>query len=441
MSDAAATVIGGVGSRDLVIRDVAVLDGATGLRPGRRDLTVRGGRIAANEPGAGAAPPPAPEVSIDGSGLTLMPGLTDAHVHLALVGPNGDHGSDPLLVHVLAVRTMIESALDEGFTTVRDAGGLEPAWAAAVASGRLQGPRILPSGSVLSQTGGHGDLRARHDRADSVSSIPGLIARNELVDGPDAVRRATREQIRRGATQVKLLASGGIVSPNDPFDSLQFSAEEIAAAVEAARDLGKYVAAHCHVSAAVDRAIEAGVRSIEHASILGRETARRMAELGTFMVPTLQALEMLAAYPERWSLNADKVARLRWIADQAAASIRVADEAGVAIGSGSDVVGPWQGRRGEEIVLKARILGPLKAIASATIVNATLFGLDGRIGRIEIGWDADLILVAGEPLERIEVLAEPTAIPVVIQGGRIVKDANGSSTPAGAVPPRGVARK
>lgn len=415
------------------LRDVAILDGASGVRPGRWDVLLRGGLIAAltpaGDPGwANATSGAGPEITIYGTGGTLMPGLTDAHVHLALVGPRGDHGSDPLLVHVLAVATMVEAALDEGFTTVRDAGGLEPTWATAVASGHLRGPRILPSGSVLSQTSGHGDLRAQHDLAGSVPSIPGLIARNEVVDGPDEVRRATREQIRRGATQVKLLASGGIVSPNDPFDSLQFSREEIEAAVQAAGDLGKYVAAHCHVSTAVDRAIEAGVRSIEHASILTQETARRMAQRGTFMVPTLQALQMLATYPERWSLNPEKVARLRAVADAAAESIRIADEAGVAIGSGSDVVGPWQGRRGEEIVLKARILGPLKAIDSATRVNAALFGLADRIGTIEVGKEADLILVAGNPLEQIELLAEPRSIPLVVLGGRVVKDTEGRMT-------------
>jgi imidazolonepropionase-like amidohydrolase len=278
---------------------------------------------------------------------------------------------------------------------------------------------------VLSQTGGHGDLRAQHEAAHVGVSIPGLIALPEIVDGVDEVRHVVREQLRKGATQIKLLASGGIVSPSDPFDSLQFSQDEIAAAVEVARSWGTYVLAHCHTSPAVDVALDAGVRSIEHASVLSRETAKRMAERGAFMVPTLQALDMLASFPERWNLVPEKVARLRDIASQAAASVRIADEAGVLIGSGSDVVGPWQGRRGEEIVLKARIIGAHKAIISATRTNAELFNLADRIGTIERGKDADLILVAGEPLDHVDLLADPASIPVVLQRGTVVKDTDG----------------
>ena len=194
---------------DLVIRDVAVLD-CTGAEPsGRHDVVVRDGRIdSIHRHGEGATVRDATEV--DGSGTTLMPGLTDAHVHFALIGQKGDHGDEPLIDHVLRVATYIDGALDEGFTTVRDAGGLEPAWAKAVEKGLVRGPRILPSGSHLSQTGGHGDARAAHQASHSWASIPGLVARAEVVDGADEVRRAVREQLRRGATQIKLLASAGV---------------------------------------------------------------------------------------------------------------------------------------------------------------------------------------------------------------------------------------
>jgi len=252
-----------------------------------------------------------------------------------------------------------------------------------------------------------------------------LIARTEIVDGPDAVRRAAREQLRRGATQIKLLASGGIVSPTDPFDSIQFSAAEIAAAVDVARSWHTYVLAHCHTSPAIDVAIEAGVRSIEHGSRLEPATARRMAELGIFMVPTLQTLDMLAGHPERWSLPPDKVALLRSVRDQASESVKLAHSSGVALGSGSDVVGPWQGRRGEEVVLKAALIGAHEAIVSATRTNAELFGLADRIGTVETGKDADLILVEGEPLDDVGLVADPACVPVVIKAGAIAKDSGG----------------
>lgn len=411
-------------AHDLVIRDVAILD-CTGAEPsGRHDVVVRGGKIASIHRGdEGVAARNARE--IDGAGTTLMPGLTDAHVHFALIGDKGDHGDEPLIDHVLRVAAYIDGALDEGFTTVRDAGGLEPAWARAVDKGLVRGPRILPSGSHLSQTGGHGDARAAHQASHSWASIPGLIAHAEVVDGVDEVRRAVREQLRRGATQIKLLASGGIVSPTDPFDSIQFSAAEITAAVDVARGWDTYVLAHCHTSPAIEVAIENGVRSIEHGSLLEEKTARRMKELGVFMVPTLQTLRMLATYPDRWSLPPEKVARLKEVEGQAYESVKRADALGVRVGSGSDVVGPWQGRRGEELAIKAELIGAHRAILSATAVNAALFRMEDRIGTVEAGKDADLILVSGEPLDRIELLSDPACVPLVLKAGRVVKDAEG----------------
>lgn len=420
-----STDIGPEPRRDLVIRDVAVLD-CTGREPsGRHDVAVRDGRIAAIRPAGEGSPTHGDAREIDGAGTTLMPGLTDAHVHFAIIGPRGDHGDEPLIDHVLRVAAYIEGALDEGFTTVRDAGGLEPAWAKAVEKGLVRGPRILPSGSVLSQTGGHGDDRAAHEAVHHGEAIPGLIARHVIVDGADEVRRAVREQLRRGASQIKLLASGGIVSPTDPFDSVQFSAGEIAAAVEVAQGWHTYVLAHCHTSPAIQVAIENGVRSIEHGSLLDEATARRMKELGVFMVPTLQTIDKLVAHPEWWSMPPEKVARLEEVRDEAAKSVRLAREVGVQVASGSDVVGPRQGRRGEEVVIKSRLIGVHEAVRSATAVNAALFRMEDRIGTVEEGKDADLILVSGEPLDRVELLADPDCLPVVLKGGRIVKDAEG----------------
>jgi imidazolonepropionase-like amidohydrolase len=409
---------------DLVISDVAVLD-CTGREPsGRHDVVVHDGKIASIHR-AGEGPTVRDSREIDGAGTTLMPGLTDAHVHFALIGQRGDHGDEPYIDHVLNVASYIDGALDEGFTTVRDAGGLEPAWAKAVEKGLVRGPRILPSGSHLSQTGGHGDERHAHHASHHWASIPGLVARAEVVDGADEVRRAVREQLRRGATQIKLLASGGIVSPTDPFDSVQFSAAEIAAAVEVAAGWHTYVLAHCHTSPAIDIAIENGVRSIEHGTILEEATAKRMKELGVFMVPTLQTMDKLIAHPDWWSLPQEKVALLESAREHAYKSVKLADSLGVQVASGSDVVGPWQGRRGEELAIKASLLGAHKAILSATAVNAALFHLDDRIGTVEAGKDADLILVSGEPLDQIDLLADPACVPLVLKGGRVVKDAEG----------------
>lgn len=409
----------------IVIADVAVID-ATGREPeGRHDVFVEDGHISRISPTGGESGS-APGVRvIDGSGCTLLPGLTDAHVHFALIGRKGDHGSDTWIMHVLAVAEFIEAALQEGFTTVRDAGGLEPAWAHAVGAGALRGPRILPSGSAISQTGGHADDRQRHEALHHSQTIPGLVAGHEVVDGIDEVRRAAREQLRRGATQIKLMASGGVISPTDPLESLQLSVAEIAVAVEVARSWGTYVMAHCHTSPAIEMALDAGVRSIEHGSMLDPETAARIAAEGAFMVPTLQTMESFLAFPDRMGLAPEKVARLGGFAAQAYRSLELARDAGVKLASGSDVVGPWQGRRGEELMYKARVLGAHRAIISATRVNAELFGLADEIGTVEAGKRADLVLVKGQPLDDIALLAEPENVKVVLQDGAVVKDSEG----------------
>jgi imidazolonepropionase-like amidohydrolase len=403
----------------LVVRDVALID-ATGRDPeGRVDVLVEDGRIARiGEVGDLAAAVPA----IDGAGTTLLPGLTDAHVHFALVGRKGDHGSETWITHVLTVAGFIEGALQEGFTTVRDAGGLEPAWARAVSAGTLSGPRILPAGSPLSQTGGHADIRPRHQQHPHDHDIAGLVSGFAVVDGVDEVRRAAREQLRRGATQIKLMASGGIISPTDPLDSLQLSTEEIRVAVDVARSWGTYVMAHCHTTPAVEMALDAGVRSIEHGSILERETAARIAAEGAFMVPTLQVMESFMAHPDRMGLAPEKVAVLDGFARQAYRSVEIARDAGVRLASGSDVVGPWQGRRGEELMYKARVLGAHEAIISATRTNAELFMLEDEIGTVENGKRADLVLVKGQPLDDIALMADPDNVVVVLQDGRVAKD-------------------
>jgi len=409
-------------SSRIVIRDVSVID-ATGREPqGRTDVLVEGGRIAS----VGAVGELAADVPVvDGAGTALLPGLTDAHVHFALIGTRGDHGTDTWITHVLKVAAFVEGAVQEGFTTVRDAGGLEPAWAAAVAAGTLAGPRILPAGSAISQTGGHADDRQRHEALHHGHTIPGLVAAHEIADGVDEVRRAAREQLRRGATQIKLMASGGIISPTDPLDSLQLSVAEIAVAVEVARSWGTYVMAHCHTTPAVEMALDAGVRSIEHGSRLEPETARRMAAEGAFMVPTLQTMESFVAHPDRMGLEPEKLALISSFIQEAYHSVEVARDAGVKLASGSDVVGPWQGRRGEELVYKARILGAHGAIISATRTNAELFMLDDEIGTIEPGKRADLVLVKGQPLDDIELVADPDNVTVVLQGGIVVKDGEG----------------
>jgi len=400
----------------LLFNDALLID-ATGAGPRPASVLVEQGKIARIAAPAAIAPPDEARI-VDCGGRALMPGLTDAHVHFGLTD-DGASTPESHVSYVLKVVENIRLALAEGFTTVRDAGGLDPAYAAAVEAGQIVGPRILPAGSFISQTGGHGDQRFRFTD-DAPPSIPGLIAHSEICDSPDEVRRAARKQIRRGATQVKLMASGGIMSPNDPLESLQFSVEEMAAAVAEARSFGKYVMAHTHTSGAMNRALDAGVRSLEHASILDGATARRIAEQGAYVVPTLVILEILA---RSGRIPEFSRAKLELVRGAASVSLGEAMRAGVNIGSGSDLLGPAQRRRASELVEKAKHMGAMGAICSATRTNAALFCLEDRIGTVEEGKDADLILVDGNPAEDVAILVDARNIPLVVRCGEVVKDA------------------
>ena len=400
------------------MRDATVID-CTGADPRpHTSVLVEDGRIVRVAP-ADRLPPPPGARTIDCEGRTVLAGLTDAHVHLGLTEPDG-RVTLPLAAYAVRVAAFIEECLDQGFTTVRDAGGLDPAWAGVVARGLLRGPRILPSGAFLSQTGGHGDFRPAHsDRLEP--NVPGILSLSVICDGPDAVRRAAREELRRGATQIKVMASGGAASPTDPIDAVQFTVEELRAAVEEARARGTYVLAHAYHPASIANCLEAGVRSIEHGNLLDEATAERMAAQGAFLVPTLVTYAVLSERGAEFGLSEYSRRKIAQVAASGEESVRIAMAAGVRIGSGSDLLGPPMAQRAQELVIKAGIMGPMAAVVSATRTNAELFGMAGRIGTVEEGKQADLIVVDGDPLADIGVLADASRIRVVVKDGVVVK--------------------
>ena len=358
--------------------------------------------------------------AVDLTGLTLMPGLIDAHAHHGIVEVH-DADRTPLAVIAARIVANLARSLDAGFTTTREMGGLDGGFAQAVAAGLVPGPRLMPSGPLLCTTAGHGDLSPSflphpthsHDR------MPGLVQNGRPVDGANAMRQAARDAFRHGATQLKLCISGGVVSHTDRMEDVQFSVEEMRAAVEEARDRHTYVAAHAHNVAAIRRGLEAGVHSFEHGTFLDPETAALMAEAGAALVPTLTIARL-------WMNDASAVpaeSRDRVVSLESGMSnaVRLAKEFGVTMGSGSDLIGPEQTGRGMEIGLKADILGAMDAIVSATATNARILRR-ADLGTVEVGKRADLIAVDGDPLADPWVLADPDRIVMVIQDGRIVKD-------------------
>src|SRR5436309_9718174 len=360
---------------------------------------------------------------IDCQGRTLMPGLLDAHVHLALL--DLDPAAEAVLppaVLALLIKNEIEGTLAAGFTTVRDAGGLDWGFKEAVRLGLIRGPRIFISGPFISQTGGHGDHRERTSRA-TFPFIPGLTSETILADGADTVRWAAREVLRRGADQIKVMASGGAASPTDELDHVQFSVPELAAAVEVAGAVGTYVLAHAYGPRAIQNCLRAGVRSIEHANFLDEATADQMlAADDVFLVPTVITYELLAAREAGDGWTPDMVRKIRQGLTGAYDSLGLAYEKGLRIGCGSDVLADMQGEKGREIACQARVMGAMNAIIAATRTNAALMRLEKEVGTIEEGKRADIIVLDADPLGDPGIFAEPGHVRMVMRGGDVVKD-------------------
>ncbi len=355
-------------------------------------------------------------------GRAVMPGLSDAHVHLGIVHLSvGDAQRDSLVVWAMKVRQVIEEALEMGFTTVRDAGGVDGGFAQAVVEGYIRGPRILPSGSPISQTGGHGDWRQRFQEG-PLQTIPGLMAMPAICDGPEEVRKAARQQLRRGATQLKVMAAGGAMSPADELNTTQLTVEEMAAAVYEATAVGKIVMAHTYSPRSIANALEAGVRSIEHGNFLDEATAAKMKDQGAFLVPTLTTYELIDQFGEQYGVPKFNLEKTREAKSGSLDSVQVATAAGVKIGSGSDLLAVMQPYKTMELSLKAQVMGPMAAIVSATRTNAELFGLADKLGTVETGKWADIIVVDGNPLDDIERLRDKNNVKLVLKQGTVLKN-------------------
>jgi len=405
----------------VVLRNCTLLD-CTGADPApRATVVVAGARIA--RVARGAEPDlPRDAARIDCEGRTLMPGLTDAHVHAAIVetDPAAARRDAPASL-ALRIAAVLEQTLDAGFTTVRDAFGLDWGFAQAIARGLVRGPRVLFSGACLSQTGGHGDWREPHHQHAPVEGIPGLIATPRICDSPDEMRRAAREQLRSGAHAIKLMAGGGCMSPTDELEHTQFTIEEMAAACYEARTVGKLAMAHVYTPQGILNALAAGVRSIEHGNFLDEESAAAIRAAGAWFVPTLTTYELISQFGAAQGIPRRMLDKIDQAKAGGARSLAVARAAGVPIASGSDVLAAMQPFKAMELSLKAAVLGAHDAILSATRTNAALFGLADEIGTVEAGKRADLILVDGQPLDDITLLQNADNVRLVMRDGAVMK--------------------
>jgi len=405
-----------------VFQNCTLLD-CTGADPAPRStVVVEGGRIAAVHRGKHSAPA-ADATVIDCSGRTLMPGLTDAHIHAAIIETDMNKArKESPATFAFRVKEVLEQTLQSGFTTVRDAFGLDWGFVQATERGYVKGPRILFVGGCLSQTGGHGDWREAHMQENPFPTVHGLVAAPRICDTPDEMRRAAREMLRMGAHGIKLMAGGGCMSPTDEIEHTQFTIEEMAAAAYEARTVGKICLAHVYTPQGIMNAVGAGVRSIEHGNFLDEESAACMRKAGAYFVPTLTTYFLISTYGAAEKIPQKMLDKINKAKERGLASLAVARSAGLKICSGSDVLSSMQPFKSMELGLKAQVLGNHAAILSATRTNAELFGMADQIGTIEVGKLADVIVVDGNPLDDIGVLQDATRVVCVMRDGQVFKN-------------------
>jgi imidazolonepropionase-like amidohydrolase len=414
-----------------LLRNAELLDPVAGeLQPGA-SVRVEGDRIVDVARDGAALPVGNQTAVIDCAGRTLMPGLIDAHVHAAITAtdPAAMIHRRPTRVGIEA-RTVLERMLRRGFTTVRDAGGLDRGLAEALELRLIRGPRVFRSGRMLSQTGGHADLLTVNELSSPCACHLTTTPLSRVADGVDAVRRAAREELKDGAHQIKVMASGGIASPADPIDMVQYTEEEIRAAVEEAEARRSYAFAHAYIPDAIVRAVRAGVRSIEHGNLLDEVAARAMAERDVFLVPTLVLYDQLAEFGRQLNFPAASMAKLTSVTGAGLTSIETAVRARVKLGFGTDLLGELHDAQSKEFTIRAEVQRPVDIIRSATTVNADLLGKTGDLGVIAPGAAADLLLVDGDPLGDIRVLGgQGDRLDLVMRAGEIITDRTGSAAP------------
>jgi imidazolonepropionase-like amidohydrolase len=395
--------------KSLTIRSVRVIDG-TGQAIERATVIIRGNRIAAVGPDRDISLPRG-TTRIDGRGLTLLPGLIDCHVHLCL-------GGEPDVVKAITKETpaltLLKSSraarqtLEAGFTTVRDVGSRDHSiftLQQAIDAGLVPGPRIVAAGLAICMVGGHARFIGQE------------------VEGADQVRSVARAQLAAGASVIKVIASGGILTPGTSPDQAQMTVEELQAAVEEARRAGRKVAAHAHGAAGMKNAILAGVHSIEHATFMDEEASALMKQQGVFMVPTLSALATTAACRPGCGVPESALDKAKSMTKRHVVSFKNALQDGIQIAMGTDAGTPFNfhGENAQELERMVSFgMSPMQAILASTSAAARLIGIQDQVGTIAKGQLADLLLFEGNPLRRIDLLRDRSRIVGVMQAGKFV---------------------
>jgi imidazolonepropionase-like amidohydrolase len=428
-------------SDTILIRNVNVFDGVNENLHSNHDVLIVGGLIQRLDD----TPIQSPEgaLIIDGDGRTLMPGMIDVHTHLAITTALDDiHGNITPEENAIRSTVIARDFLADGFTSVRDAGGNTFGLKKSIDSGLVPGPRIFPSGAFLSQTSGHGDFRRPAEPHPSTGHVDAghRLAMGIVADGKAEVYRAVRENLRKGATQIKMMGSGGAGSDFDPIDSLQFQPEEQMAAVAAAKDWGTYITAHLLDDRAIDRALDSGVMCVDHGLMIREGSMKKLVKKGAFLAPQFNALSpRLEELPGLKPVNIEKIKAAQQLMEPLVPLIkRYKPKVPFAV----DAFGPPENhirQRRYELYYVAELFGNYEALRRATSVSGELLAMSGRrnpygkLGVIEAGALADILLIDGNPLEDISLVGgdpawwdaatdEIATMPLVMKAGVIFRN-------------------
>ncbi len=406
----------------IAFTNATVFDGLRdGAVPGMNVLVVDGRIVAVTDKSITGTS----VTEYDVGGRTLMPGLIDAHVHVYAINLVAEHDRNIALTEMTARAVpRIRKMLDRGFTSVRDVAGGDVGMRNAIAQGYIPGPRLFVGGPALSQIGGHGDHRSTtDDRIDIDMNASAFNFTCRIVEGVEKLRSVVRNEMRKGVDHIKVLASGGVGSPTDAIDALQFTEEEIRAVVQEAAVRGKYVCAHAYESAAIAHSIRAGVRTIEHANLINRQTAAMVAAADAFIVPTLVAYEVTAQHGERLGLSPVVMEKLNMVNDAGIAMLGLCESENVQLGFGTDLMGDMEFAQLQELTIRARAQRPVDVLKSATSVNAKIVQRSD-LGVIAPGPLADILVVDGDPLKDISVLTETDKnMRMIMKDGVVYKTA------------------
>jgi imidazolonepropionase-like amidohydrolase len=399
----------------VLLKNARVFDGFNGDCPENMQVLVEGGTIreVSSTPisAAGAH-------AIDVGGRTLMPGLIDAHIHAYAASMSIRELSLMSEAYRMAFAIkMLGFALDCGFTTVRDVGGGDYALWKAIEVRLIRAPRFFYAGKALTMTGGHGDLRQVNEAEPSKENMLAVMA-----DGVDEVLKASREQLRRGAHFIKIMGSGGVASPTDPIWMNQYREDEIRAVVNEAVERRTYVSSHCHTAEGTRRAVAFGVRSIEHGTMIDEATANYVAGTDAFVVPTIVTIFAIVEVGKKLGVSPQSQEKAVLAYNQAIEGMEHMRKAGVKLGFGTDLLGSTYVQQCREFTLRKGVFSPLEILRQATSNNAELMMQKDLLGCIKPGARADLLVVDGDPLKDIEILAaDGKNLRLIMVGGELIK--------------------